>query len=292
MDGCPVGRLAGRGRPPAAAAVGVVVLQLLSLLPVSATTEHVPIPDPPAVRPVVPPEYRGTQPPDHPGFRGNHVPLLQTAEIATFERSGAKVLDSREGFLLFEVPDGTSWQQIALFDQTTESGIPVIGFAFGDGSRPPSIAWPLSAEGARAHATPRDHVHNLGPPFHDYPCSYLYMYGGGSDAYIHLCATDVNNVRYVGSAAAAAMGIVVGLPILGWLGGVVVWLGIGLFQAGDGSINMYVPGSSASSHYGWTYYYDGPLYGWYYHNPSWSSWYRYATRQSTGVHYYEYLSYY
>ncbi len=131
-----------------------------------------------------------------------------------------------------------------------------------------------------------------GPPFHDYPRSYLYMYGGGSDAYIHLCATDVANVRFVGTAAAAAIGIVVGTPLLGWLGGIVVWVGIGLFQAGDGSIDMYLPETSSISHYGWTYYnYNGPYHGWYYHNPSWSSWYRYATRQSNGLHYYEYLSY-
>jgi len=102
----------------------------------------------------------------------------------------------------------------------------------------------------------------------------------------------VANARYVGTAAAIVIGIVSKLPILGWLAGIVVNIGLSAFQAPDGSIDFYVPGTTSVNGYGSSYYYNGPYAGWYYHNPSFSSWYGYARRESNGVYYYERLTSY
>lgn len=230
--------------------------------------------------------------------RGNHVPVLESSAIATLEESGARVLESDEGFLLFDVADGDDRRQIALFDTKTESGFDVVGIAIAEeptGAAPTaesnSPGWNFGPQPVDANVLPWGHNHPLGSIFH-YPCSYLYMYANSTNAYVHVCSLDVGNIKFIGSAVAAGIGIFTGLPLLGWLGGIIWWVGVSLFQDSSGSINFYIPGSSAQSHYGGTYYYDGSLAGWYYHMPSGSSWYGYARRETTGVYYYEYLSSY
>ena len=183
---------------------------------------------------------------------------------------------------------------IALYDARTVSGIAVIGLGFARESDLASasaldLAALIGPRTALADTRPYDHTHTLPSPFHT--CSYLYQYaaGSGRDAYVHICAVDVGNARWVGSAMATVLGLVAGNPVLSLIGVLIVNIGLSLFQQNDGSINLYVPGSASVNHYGYTYYYSRYTYwqDWYYHNPYGSTWYCYVTKYSNGYHYYE-----
>jgi len=287
-----------RWRRPLVLALSLSLLtQALAMAPINAATpssEQTVLPDP-ASRPPVPPELLSSQPQESAGGGENHVRKLSPSEVSDLEESGATVIVNEEGLLEFDVGDSGQRTRLALYDTETVSGIPVVGFGFLNESEIQSLearsdvgGFAFGPQPVLADNRSYNHTHPLGSPFHS--CSYLYQYAGNSrDAYVYICPIDVGNIRAIGSIWAAIVLVPVGSPLLSLLG-VLVWnVGISLFQENDGSLQLYVPGSSSVNHYGYSYYYSRYTYweDWYYHNPSWSPYYCYATKYRNGYRYYE-----
>ena len=277
--------------------IGVVVatglLYLLTLMPtgVVAHDETFGLPDPPSHPMVMPGELQRIQPHGTLQSATNHVRKRTAAEVAALNAAGAKVIANEDGLLKFDVVERGKVTHLALFDTRTRNGTAVIGLgvATDDGATAASASdrgfLGLGPQTARANTRAQDHTHSLGPPFHD-GCSYLFQYGGGEDAYIYICSLDVGNIKAAGNLAAAAIVIASGLPLLGWLGGLVWNVGIGFFQNSNGAIRIDIPGTSAVNHYGSIYYYTGSRYGWYYFYNRNSAYYGYALRSANGLLYY------
>ncbi len=281
-----------------------LLAQVLGMAPINAAappqvaSEMMALPDPPA-RPVMPPDVRASQP----GLESegqvqggdNHVRKLSPTEVGRLEESGSAVVVNEEGLLEFDIGAPGERTRVALYDTETTSGIPVVGLAFLDESEirafeansDPVGGFAFGPQQVLANDLPWSHTHPLGAPFHS--CSYLYQYGGNSkDAYVYVCSTDVGNLRWVGNAMAAAIGVVSLSPLLALVGYLAVNLAISFFQQSDGSIKIYVPGTSSVSHYGWVYWYsNNPAWAdWYYYVPSGNPWYCYAQKYSSGIYYY------
>ena len=274
-----------------------LLFQGLALAPLISASDEA-LPDPPLHRPAMPPEVAaslGSATGDvAAGLINNRVHRLEAADIAALEAAGGKLLVNEDGLIEFSIGTASDRAMIALYDARTVSGIAVIGLGFARESDLASasaleLAALIGPRTALADTRPYDHTHTLPSPFHT--CSYLYQYaaGSGRDAYVHICAVDVGNARWVGSAMATVLGLVAGNPVLSLIGVLIVNIGLSLFQQNDGSINLYVPGSASVNHYGYTYYYSRYTYwqDWYYHNPYGSTWYCYVTKYSNGYHYYE-----
>jgi hypothetical protein len=278
-----------------------LVAQVVAMAPINASessrlvVDPSAVPDPPATPPFIPPELQtGSALPAIDGLL-NHVRKLDASEVAALAEAGVRVAVNEEGLLQLDVGDAGERTRIALYDTHTQSGIAVVGLGFLNESEIESLdgsaglgRFGFGPQAVLADMRWYDHTHALGPPFHS--CSYLYQYAGNSrDAYVYICPVDVGNIRWVGSAMASLLGVVSGNPLLAFLGVLVANIGISFFQENDGSIRLYVPGSASVNHYGWTYYYSRYSYweDWYYHNPTWSAYYCYATKYSNGYRYYE-----
>lgn len=95
----------------------------------------------------------------------------------------------------------------------------------------------------------------------------------------NICPTDVGNLRWVGAAVAAAVGIATSSPITALVVGIAINTAISWFQNADGSLDFYIPGDTLVRKYGWVYYYRAR--DWWYHYSEGSSWYCYALRYGT-----------
>jgi hypothetical protein len=272
--------------------VATSVFYVLTLLPSGAVAhETTDLPDPPSHPMVMPGELQRIQPHGSLQSVQNHVRKLTDSQLAGLAEAGATVIINEEGLVTFDIVDHGRLTHLALYDTRTKSGTAVIGLGFAADDATTAASTPdrgflgLGPQVASANTRAQDHTHSLGPPFHD-GCSYLFQYGGGEDAYVYICSTDVGNIRAVGGLAATAIGIATGFPLLGWLGGLVWNVGIGFFQNSSGAIRIDIPGTSAVNHYGSAYYYTGSRYGWYYFYRYTSAYYGYALRSATGVLYY------
>jgi hypothetical protein len=128
----------------------------------------------------------------------------------------------------------------------------------------------------------------LGGPF-SYPCSYLLQYAGGKNALVHVCDTDVDDIRLVGDLFAAAIAVIPGLAVPGLIGYAIWNIGINYFQKQDGSIEIYIAGNQSTQGYGNVFHYSrfAARQGWYYYYPRTGHQYSCYTRKtSTGVLYY------
>ena len=261
--------LVGRRSVSVGLSVGLLVTAV-GMTPIQAASAT-PLPDPPP-RPVMPAEVRQLQPNGLSGLApGNRVREITEQQRQAWESTGTRVVQSKVGLLVLEQLDQRGEPvRIAMFDTATESGIEVVGLAFGYAAEiedevagPPSTGISFGPQPVSAHRNGTNHYHNLQWPFSS--STYVYNYANG-DSFLHVGANDVGWMQYIASGWAGALATSVGFPFVGFVGGVAVYGGINNFKNPDGSIDMFGPNSTINSRYGNSYYY-GALGGWYYHHP-------------------------
>jgi hypothetical protein len=276
-----------RSRPLVAGLVSSLLVTILGLAPITAAHgSDLPDPRRPDTRAPVSPEQLKAA-----GAitRSNHVPEVGLSDRRAFESTGASVVESKDGLLVLEVADERGAPvYVAAYDTKTRSGVGVIGLQFIRASELEALEsgsstfnFAFGPQAVAAHRNGTNHWHNVGFPFHD-NCSYVYNWANG-DSTFHICPIDVSYLQYVATGWGALLG---GLfnPVIGFVAGLLIYSGINYFKNADGSIDLFGPAVSITTHYGYTYYW-GSRGGWYWHYPSSSIYYGYARRDSTGVLY-------
>lgn len=276
-----------RSRPMAVGLIASLLVTILGLTPITAAHGST-LPDPrrpDTHAPVSPGQMRDLGA----ATRSNHVPQVSPSDRAGFESTGARVVESEDGLLVLEVADERgSPIYVSAYDTETQSGIGVIGLQFITASELASrdsgsstFNFAFGPQAVAAHRNGTNHSHNVGFPFHD-NCSYVYNWANG-DSTFHICSIDVSWLQYVATGWGALLG---GLfnPVVGFVAGLLIFSGIQNYRNADGSIDLFGPAVSITTHYGYTYYW-GSRGGWYWHYPSGSVYYGYARRDSTGVRY-------
>ena len=222
-------------------------------------------PGPPAQ---APPGYNDRLPdlPERPS-RTNDLAKKTPAEVADFERkANVKVVENDDNLFVYDTVVDGQRLRIALLEERTKSGFPVIGMAFLDDQKIRAVEEAkksnkhtslLGPGVAHAHETNYGHYHGF------FGCSYAYQYANSWQLYVYICPADVSSARAVGGSIAGAIGIATGHPWLGWAVGLGINSGMWWLQEDDGSIHVYFDAESVLRNFGWVYYW-GKLQTWMY----------------------------
>lgn len=217
----------------------------------------------------------------------NRIEVLTDDERVAMEAEhDVRIVENEPGLLVLDVLGAEEPLRIAAYEAVTDAGTEVVAVAMlgsediehleeDEKHHGGSLLGPSPAYG---HKTSYNHYHYF---WHG---SYVLQYANSWNLYVYLAPLDAEYVKTVGSVIAAVIGIAVGHPILGLVGGLAFYTGVWRFQNADGSLTFYVPATSVAQYYGDVYYYAQQA--WYYYYSQSSQYFCYALKRLSGVLYY------